>query len=74
MKNAAAVGCAIWLLLILTACGLRDHTAGELRIGVIAPLTGELPGIGDSTIKAAELAVDPINEAGLWHYGDIFRQ
>jgi branched-chain amino acid transport system substrate-binding protein len=51
-------------LIALTIYGLRNRTAGEIRIGVIAPLTGEPPGVGASTVRAAELAADQVNEAG----------
>lgn len=51
-------------LIALTTCGLRDRTAGEIRIGVIAPLTGERSSLGVTTVKAAELAVNQVNEAG----------
>ncbi|MEJ2747506.1 MAG: ABC transporter substrate-binding protein [Anaerolineae bacterium] len=52
------------LLLSLLACGQQGEMAGELRIGVIAPVTGNVSGVGDSTVKAAELAVMEVNEAG----------
>lgn len=40
--------------------------AGEVYIGVIAPLTGDIPKVGQSTVEAAEMAVDEINaECGL---------
>ncbi len=39
---------------------------GEAVIGVIAPLTGDIPKVGESTVQAAEMAVDEINaECGL---------
>jgi branched-chain amino acid transport system substrate-binding protein len=56
------------LALLLTAFG--GMTAGaqddcdfvdEIRIGVIAPLTGDIPRVGQSTAEAAEMAVDEIN-------------
>lgn len=37
--------------------------AGEVYIGVIAPLTGDIPKVGQSTVEAAEMAVDEINAA-----------
>ncbi len=37
--------------------------AGEIYIGVIAPLTGDIPDVGKSTQEAAEMAVDEINAA-----------
>jgi branched-chain amino acid transport system substrate-binding protein len=40
--------------------------AGEAVIGVIAPLTGDIPKVGESTVEAAEMARDEINaECGL---------
>lgn len=36
----------------------------EFRIGLIAPITGNIPTVGESTVNAAKLAVDQINEAG----------
>lgn len=36
----------------------------EIVIGVIAPLTGEIPKVGESTQNAAEMAVSEVNEAG----------
>ncbi len=39
---------------------------GEAVIGVIAPLTGDLPKVGQSTVEAAQMAVDEKNaECGL---------
>lgn len=35
----------------------------EIVIGVIAPLTGDIPKVGQSTVEAAEMAVDEINAA-----------
>ncbi len=35
--------------------------AGDAVIGVIAPLTGDLPKVGQSTVEAAQMAVDEIN-------------
>lgn len=40
--------------------------AGEIWIGVIAPLTGDIPKVGQSTVEAAEMAVNEVNaECGL---------
>lgn len=36
----------------------------EIVIGVIAPLTGEIPKVGESTQNAAEMAVAEVNDAG----------
>jgi branched-chain amino acid transport system substrate-binding protein len=39
---------------------------GEVVIGVIGPITGDIPKVGQSTVEAAEMAVDEINaECGL---------
>lgn len=40
--------------------------AGEIYVGVIAPLTGDIPKVGQSTVEAADMAVDEVNaECGL---------
>ena len=49
--------------LVLTAC----PTAGgpsEILIGINAPMTGDIPKVGEGTKYAAEIAVDEINSAG----------
>jgi branched-chain amino acid transport system substrate-binding protein len=48
---------------LLAAC---NSGAGEevIKIGVLAPLTGDIPKVGESTKNAAEMAVAEINEAG----------
>lgn len=49
------------VLLSQAAC---KKSGPDLKIGVIAELTGEIPAVGDSCKKAAELAVAEINDAG----------
>lgn len=36
---------------------------GEIYLGVIAPLTGDIPKVGQDTVEAAQMAVDEINVA-----------
>jgi branched-chain amino acid transport system substrate-binding protein len=68
------------LVVILAAVGPVSVTAqddcdfaGEVYIGVIAPLTGDIPKVGQSTVEAAEMAVDEINAAcGLEIDGDNY--
>lgn len=52
------------LVLSLQACGAFQQKAKTIKIGVIAPLTGEISNIGKSTVNAAQLAVDEVNNAG----------
>jgi branched-chain amino acid transport system substrate-binding protein len=59
----------LWLasligLLLLTKCSPKEETITQIRVGVIAPLTGSIPVVGQSTKNAAELAVKEVNEAG----------
>ncbi|MBI5446039.1 MAG: ABC transporter substrate-binding protein, partial [Deltaproteobacteria bacterium] len=49
------------LLLSQAAC---SKSGPDIKIGVIAELTGEIPAVGDSCKKAAELAVAEINDSG----------
>ncbi|MBN2306071.1 MAG: ABC transporter substrate-binding protein [Anaerolineae bacterium] len=47
--------------------------AGEIYVGVIAPLTGDIPKVGQSTVEAAEMAVEEINaECGLEIDGESY--
>ena len=57
-----AVSCALVFLSIGTACGGEQQK--EFRIGLIAPITGNIPTVGESTVNAANLVVDQINGAG----------
>ena len=50
------IGCFI------TGCGEKDDST--IRVGVIAELTGDMPAVGESCKKAAELAIKEINDAG----------
>ena len=65
MASLLAVG-ALALGGVASACG-DDHTAGgdvgELRIGVLVPLTGDLAPFGGSGARAAQLAADRVNAA-----------
>jgi len=61
---------ALFLLagLLLVACsGEKSNT---IKIGVIAELTGDMPAVGESCKKAAEMAVKEINDAGGLQVGD----
>lgn len=53
--------CVTGLVVFGTGC---KKSGPELKIGVIAELTGDIPAIGNSAKRAAELAVGEINEAG----------
>jgi branched-chain amino acid transport system substrate-binding protein len=51
-------------LLVLVGCGPKEETVTQIKVGVIAPLTGSIPAVGQSTKNAAELAVNEVNEDG----------
>ena len=54
-------------LLLVTCSGEKSNT---IKIGVIAELTGDMPAVGESCKKAAEMAVKEINDAGGLEVGD----
>ena len=58
----------ISICLIFTACG--DKKASTIKIGVIAELTGDMPAVGESCRKAAEMAVKEVNDGGGLQVGD----
>lgn len=49
------------VLLTQAAC---KRSGPDIKIGVIAELSGDLPAVGDSCKKAAELAIAEVNESG----------
>ncbi|PIV28732.1 MAG: branched-chain amino acid ABC transporter substrate-binding protein, partial [Anaerolineae bacterium CG03_land_8_20_14_0_80_58_20] len=48
----------------LAGCAPQDQKINEIRIGVIAPITGSIPNVGKSTVEAAQMAAQEINDAG----------
>ncbi|MFQ5576458.1 MAG: ABC transporter substrate-binding protein [Anaerolineae bacterium] len=54
----------------LVACGGKQAAPAEIKVGVIAPITGSIPAVGQSTINAAQLAVNAVNQAGGVQVGD----
>ncbi len=73
---------SLGLILVIVAAALGSlpvaaqedcDFVGEVVIGVIAPLTGDIPKVGQSTVEAAEMAVDEINaECGLQIDGENY--
>jgi len=63
MKKSAVL---IILLVILSLgfCGCSKDDSSQIKIGVIAELTGDIPAVGASCKNAAEMAVAEINDAG----------
>jgi branched-chain amino acid transport system substrate-binding protein len=63
MKKMCALAALVFTLaLIGFGCSGRD--SGNIKIGVIAELTGDMPAVGASCKNAAEMAVAEINSAG----------
>ena len=59
----------IILLLLMGVYGLEACTPATveektIKIGVIAPITGEISNVGQSTVNAVELAAEQINAEG----------
>lgn len=50
--------------LLITGCDSQPPQTRELRIGLIAPVSGQIPEVGLATIEAAELAVREVNDRG----------
>ncbi len=48
----------------LAGCAPQEQQTNEIRIGVIASITGSIPNVGKSTVEAAQMAAQEINDAG----------
>ncbi len=57
-------------ILLLAGCTGQEAVEDAVEIGVIAPITGSIPVVGQSTVNAANLAVKEINDAGGLQVGD----
>ncbi len=69
MKRAGLAWC-ICFLIALGAAGCGEKSPSTIRVGVIAELTGDMPAVGESCKKAAQLAVKEMNDAGGVQAGD----
>jgi branched-chain amino acid transport system substrate-binding protein len=49
------------MIMFLAACSEKRNT---VKIGVNAEMTGDMPAVGESCKKAAEMAVKEVNDAG----------
>ena len=58
----SAIALAVVVIGIGISCGETQQK--EFRIGLIAPITGSIPVVGESSVNAANMAVDQINESG----------
>lgn len=68
MKSKLGIATALALVLLVAGCGGsssdNDSSADEFRLGLEAPLSGELSVLGDGMLKGAELAATQLNEDG----------
>jgi len=60
----------LFLLGAVVGCGGKETGPTEIKIGVIAPITGDIASVGQSTVNAAQLAVKEVNDAGGLEVGD----
>ena len=58
------------MILSLGICGCSKDDSSQIKIGVIAELTGDVPAVGASCKNAAEMAVQEVNDAGGIQLGD----
>lgn len=61
-KTSSAVALA-GLVLLVSSCGKKE-IQNDIKIGLVAELSGDLAAVGASSKNAAEMAVAEINEAG----------
>jgi branched-chain amino acid transport system substrate-binding protein len=59
----------VLVLCLPVSCG-GGGKVEPIKIGVIAPITGSIPAVGVSTVNAAKLAIQEVNDAGGLVVGD----
>jgi branched-chain amino acid transport system substrate-binding protein len=67
-KSAVFIILLAILSLLIYGCNKEDSS--QIKIGVIAELTGDIPAVGASCKNAAEMAVAEVNDAGGVQLGD----
>jgi len=67
-RSAFVLVLAVFLVFALIACGKKRETV--IKIGVNAPLTGDIPKVGEGTRYAAQMWLEDINKAGGIQVGD----
>jgi branched-chain amino acid transport system substrate-binding protein len=58
------------VILSLCICGCSKEDSSQIKVGVIAELTGDIPAVGASCKNAAEMAAAEVNDAGGIQLGD----
>ena len=61
---------AVLSFFILTILGCGGDDSSKIKVGLIAELTGDIPAVGASCKNAARMAVQEINEAGGFQFGE----
>jgi branched-chain amino acid transport system substrate-binding protein len=65
LRSVALASATVLLATLFAACGgSSDNSSDTWRIGLEAPLSGDLSVLGDGMLKGAQLAADDINENG----------
>lgn len=62
MKRSLLLGAVV--ALCLSACQQQTADSNTIKIGMIAPLTGDISSIGQDILHGAQLAVDQVNAVG----------
>ncbi len=69
MKGWFAALCALALCCSMTSC--RSEQQKVIKIGVNAPITGDIPKVGEGTKYAAQLWLEDVNKAGGIEVGGV---
>jgi branched-chain amino acid transport system substrate-binding protein len=67
-RSAFVLVLVVFLVFALVACGKKRENV--IKIGVNAPLTGDIPKVGEGTRYAAQMWLEDINKAGGIQVGD----
>ena len=67
MKKSAIL-VVLLMILSLGICGCSKDDSSQIKIGVIAELTGDIPAVGASCKNAAEMAVQEVNDAAAFSW------
>ena len=68
--NKSVVLIIILVIFSLGICGCSKEDSSQIKVGIIAELTGDIPAVGASCKNAAEMAAAEVNDRGGIQLGD----
>jgi branched-chain amino acid transport system substrate-binding protein len=64
MKRNLKISIIVLIVIIIIAVGIKSKDTSAIKIGFVAPLSGDVAIYGETEVNATKIAIDEINNAG----------